>query len=582
MEAHLASLSTRPWLHPAHARPIPTPGAGVQGDPSRSVGVSWNAATRHAQRSRHVAGFLAISLALVNLTPVAGIVGRATGDLVSVIVREQPGAGTAPEHAVEAMGGTVGRQIGIINGFVATVPSGGIARLQANRDVLTVSPNGRVTLSHSTDGLDGSTDAGSMYNTAWATGARYYWGKGFTGKGVDVALIDTGIVPVKGLDAAGKVINGADLSFESQADNLRYLDTYGHGTHMAGIIAGKDPNAATPLSQNHDDFIGMAPDARVVNVKVANAMGTVDVSQVIAAIDWVVAHKNDNGMNIRVLNLSFGTDGVQDYVLDPLSYAAEVAWRKGIVVVVAAGNAGFGSAKLNNPAYNPFVIAVGADDTKGTNALNDDTIPSFSSTGDGTRNPDFVAPGKSIVSLRAPGSYLDQAHSEGRIGDRYFRGSGTSQAAAVVSGLAALIIQQRPSITPDQLKDLLRRTASPLPSADQIAQGKGLVKLDRAYDTATNLLAVQSHLKGTGLGSLEQARGSAHVASPEGVELRGEMDIFGAAWLPDVWASACLLGNSWSGGTWNGNSWSGNSWSGNSWSGNSWSGSVWLGISWGR
>ena len=171
------------------------------------------------------------------------------------------------------------------------------------------------------------------------------------GQGVDVALIDSGVAPVQGLTAPGKVINGADLSFEQGADHLRYMDTYGHGTHLAGLIAGRDADWSP---SNHDSFSGVAPDARIVNVKVANAMGATDVSQVIAAIDWVVQHKNDNGMNIRVLNLSFGTDGVQNYVLDPLTYAAEVAWRKGIVVVAAAGNSQFGNQRAQQPRLRPI------------------------------------------------------------------------------------------------------------------------------------------------------------------------------------------------------------------------------------
>jgi serine protease AprX len=116
---------------------------------------------------------------------------------------------------------------------------------------------------------------------------------------------------------SGKIINGPDLSFESQSDELRYLDTYGHGTHLAGIIAGNDGT--------EDGFRGVAPGARVVNVKVANYEGAVDVSQVIAAIDWVVQHRNDNGMNIRVINLAYGTDSTQSPMLDPLSFAVEQA-----------------------------------------------------------------------------------------------------------------------------------------------------------------------------------------------------------------------------------------------------------------
>ena len=199
-----------------------------------------------------------------------------------------------------------------------------------------------------------------MYRVVQRVGAHYAWTQGYTGQGIDIALIDSGVVPVNGLTAPGKVINGPDLSFESQADNLRYLDTYGHGTHLAGIMAGRDDAVSEPtLANAYDHFIGVAPDARIVNVKVADSRGATDVSQVIAAIDWVVQHRNDNGMNIRVINLSYGTDGTQDYLVDPLAFAVEQAWKAGIVVVVAAGNDGEGSP-LRNPATDPFVIAVGA------------------------------------------------------------------------------------------------------------------------------------------------------------------------------------------------------------------------------
>ena len=131
---------------------------------------------------------------------------------------------------------------------------------------------------------------GSMYwLTTKVTGAADFWDAGYTGAGIDVALIDTGVVPVDGLRWPGKVINGADLSFESQAENLRYLDTYGHGTHLAGIIAGRADNVDNIASTNSGDFVGMAPGARIVNVKVADAHGAVDVTQVIAALDWVVS-----------------------------------------------------------------------------------------------------------------------------------------------------------------------------------------------------------------------------------------------------------------------------------------------------
>jgi serine protease AprX len=498
--------------------------------------------------------------------------------LVSVIVREEPGAGDAAERQIQYAGGTVQRHIGIIHGFVARVPEGSITSLSRAPGIHSITLNRRVHLQSS--GFDAKHEAGSMYNVARAINADHLWKKGYTGSGVGVALIDSGVVPVPGLTVPGKVVNGADLSFESPADNLRHLDTYGHGTHMAGIIAGRDSSVASGDEKKaKGEFVGVAPGAHILNVKIANAQGATDVSQVLAAIDWVVQHRNDNGMNIRVLNLSFGTDGVQDYRVDPLTYAAEVAWRRGIVVVVAAGNSQFGTSKLNNPAYDPYVIAVGAADTRGTQSVSDDVVPSWSAHGDASRRVDMVAPGQSLVSLRDPGSNLDMTHPGARMGDRFFRGSGTSQAAAVVSGAAALLVQQRPGITPDQVKALLMDTAAPLPSADPSAQGAGLIDMKAARDAATPA-ASQSHELSTGTGSLEAARGTVHVVDPNGVELRGEQDIFGAPWEGNSWSGNSWSGNSWSGGTWNGNSWSGNSWSGNSWSGNSWSGNSWSGNSW--
>jgi serine protease AprX len=171
---------------------------------------------------------------------------------------------------------------------------------------------------------------GSMYWVAQeATGAAEFWNDGYIGTGVDVAVIDSGVLPVQGLTYPGKVINGPDLSFESQAENLIYMDTFGHGTHMAGIIAGRDDGADTVQRGEEANFLGMAPGARIVNVKVADSAGAVDATQVIAAIDWIVQHRSDNGMNIRVLNLSYGTDGSQNSTVDPLAQAVERAWESG-------------------------------------------------------------------------------------------------------------------------------------------------------------------------------------------------------------------------------------------------------------
>jgi serine protease AprX len=497
---------------------------------------------------------------------------------VDVIVRELPGTGNQPERAVEAFGGTVGRHLGIIDAFTASVPGDRLDSLRATPGVSDVTEDAGLELS-SKEVEDQVAQAGSLYTIAnQVTGASTMWDAGYTGQGIDVAVIDSGVVPVKGLDDPGKVVYGPDLTLETNG-SAKQKDTYGHGTHMSGIIAGRDPEAkGNKKSGDASNFVGMAPDARIVSVKVADAKGQTDVSQAIAAIDWVVQNRNKNGLNIRVLNMSFGTDGVQDYVLDPLAFAAEQAWHKGIVVVVAVGNEGFGTGKVNNPAYDPYLIAVGSNTANGTATTADDVVSSFSNDGDGTRNPDVVAPGDQVVSLRSSGSYLDKTYPQARIGDRLFRGSGTSQAAAVVSGAAALLVQQRPTATPDQIKALLMGTANAIPNATAAQQGSGLVDLAEAR-TAPTPNAVQRFTVSTGLGSLELARGSVHVTVGTR-QVRGEVDVRGRAFDVRTWAAGLRNGTNWSGMSWSGMSWSGMSWSGMSWSGMSWSGMSWSGMSW--
>jgi serine protease AprX len=467
------------------------------------------------------------------------------------------------------------------------VPADAVNTLRSTSGVYSVTPNQAVQFSSTVDGYDPGNSANKYSWTKMLqnTKLKEMFHNKYTGKGVDVALIDSGVSPVPGLSGSN-LVYGPDLSFESQAPNLRYLDTYGHGTHMAGLIAGRDANIPVDKEEDmvNDAFEGAAPGARVVSIKVAASNGATDVSQVIAGIDWVVQHRNTDGLNIRVLNLSFGTDGTQSYLLDPLTYAAEVAWFKGIVVVVAAGNSGFGTTRLNNPAYDPFVIAVGADDTKGTDSPGDDTIPAFQSRGDSVRHPDFVAPGQSAVSLRDPGSFIDQANPSARIGTtpRFFKGSGSSQAAAITSGAVADLLQQRPQLTPDQVKYILGHTATTLPVADPVSQGAGLINMKNARESSIPSLAVatQTFARSTGLGTLQGARGSLTVYDSNGVALTGEQDIFGAAWDGNAWSGNAWSGNAWSGGVWNGNAWSGNAWSGNAWSGNAWSGNAWSGNAW--
>lgn len=405
-------------------------------------------------------------------------------------------------------------------------------------------------------------------DVARAIGADRLHASGVTGRGIGVALVDSGVVPVDGL-RSGNIVNGPDLSLESQLPELRYLDTFGHGTHLAGIIAGNDRATG---------FRGIAPGATLTSVKVATADGAVDVSQVIAGIDWVVKHRNDDPARpIRVLNLAYGTDSVQSPQVDPLAHAVENAWRAGIVVVAAAGNGGADAPSLTNPATDPYVLAIGSVDLGGTGQKRDDLVSAFSSRGNDTRRVDLVAPGRSIVSLRNPGSAADTAFSSARVGEDFFKGSGTSQSAAVVSGSIALLLQQRPHLTPDQVKGLLTDTADPLRRSEATAQGAGELDVAEAARARVSNQR-QTWPRSTGAGSLEAARGGFHLTDGD-VPLTGENDIFGP-FDADTWAQASTAGTAWNGGRWMGNYWAGDGYDGSSWTSRTWSGHTWSGHTW--
>lgn len=452
-------------------------------------------------------------------------------------------------------------------------------------------------------GYDPATDGGSMSMITQIVGAQGMWAKGYTGKGVDVAVIDTGVTRVPGLNQTGKVIDGPDLSFDSQNAAFAHLDGFGHGTNMASIIAGSDVTAGKQTScatcltnstfSDTTKFVGVAPEARIVNVKAGAADGATDVSQVIAAIDWVVQHQHDNGMNIRVINLSFGTDSVQPANVDPLAYAVEVAWRKGIVVVASAGNDGLASPSLADPAYSPTILAVGATDDADTLAIGDDTIPQFAQHGNQTRMVDVVVPGAHVIGLRVPGSFIDNSVTTGKVGTRFQRGSGTSQAAAVVSGMAALLVQRYPTATPDQIKAFLKAHAEPIkstatipavlqPLAETVLQwweGAGVASVAAATDSSPLPAATPAPAFGTGTGTLDGARGTNHVIA-NGVTLTGEQDILSTPWDGIRWSASAWAGTTWSAGSWNGVRWSGAGWSGARWSTTAWAGSDWSGARW--
>ena len=404
--------------------------------------------------------------------------------------------------------------------------------------------------------------AGQLETVVRQIGADVLWNQGITGAGVNVAIIDTGIAPVPALSDADKVVAVVDLSTEADDDGMRFLDSYGHGTHMAGIIAGRDATTG---------FRGVAPDAGIVSVKVADNTGATDVATVIAGVDWVVDHADD--LDIGVLNMSYDSGSVLGYRSDPLARAVERAWQAGIVVVAAVGNDGRSERQVAMPAADPYVIAVAAAESKHNGSF---TVPNWATSGDGTRDPDVAAPGVSIESLRVPGSRVDVEHPEGIVDDALVRGSGSSQAAAVVSGGAALLLQARPDLTPDQVKALLRSSTSPLTPRDERFGGSGLIQLAALVQAPVGD-AVQHWPVSDGTGSLRDAGGG--VVSGHATDVI-DQDWVGARWSEGTWDGARWSGGEWTGVRWSGASWSGAHWSGASWSGASWSGASWSGASW--
>ena len=394
--------------------------------------------------------------------------------------------------------------------------------------------------------------------------AEELYEEGYRGKGIDVALVDSGVSPVGGLDQPGKVLYGPDLSNEGAHDNVANLDTFGHGTHMAGIIAGDDGAGVK----------GVAPDSRIVSVKVAGATGETNVAQVIAAIDWVVEHKNDNGLNIRVLNLSLGADGVKTNQGDPLSAAVERAWDAGIVVVAAVGNRGNGSNGIDSPAISPYVVAVGGMESYHSKG-NGDKMANWSSSGNAHRTPDIVAAGRSIKSFRVPGSMLDVLYPSAVVDEHYFKGTGTSQSTAVVSGFVAAMLSANPQMSPDDIKLILQKTGWDLAPGMKL-DGFGRIDIKKLddFDGFAGVAPAQNWPY-----AIPAKGDNGVVAGPAGASWSGGQ-WNGASWSGGTWSGASWSGASWSGASWSGGVWSGASWSGASWSGASWSGASWSGASW--
>jgi serine protease AprX len=484
---------------------------------------------------------------------------------VSVIVQT-----TGPAHVADAraavlgLGGRVTADLPLIDGLAATIPSRGVTRLATTPGVRAISKNGVARFEEYS--YDEGTTASSFAKTAGATAA---WAAGNLGEGIGVAVLDTGVSEMN--DLKGRVVYGPDLSGEGTI-----VDSYGHGTVMAGTIAGSGADSA---GRSGGAFTGVAPKAHVVAVKVAGRNGVVDVSTILQGLHWVSAYKDQ--FNIRVLNLSWGTTSTQSPDVDPLNYAVERLWKQGIVVVVAAGNTGPNSGTVTKPGDDPMVLTVGAFDDKQDADPGNDVLASWSSRGPtatGLTKPDVVAPGRYVIAPRSYGSAVEQDNPKALQAPSYIRGSGTSQAAAVVSGSVALLLKARPELTPDQVKALLLSTADPINGKIGNDQGRGRIRLASAL-TATVPAGSTQASPATGLGSIERSRGGRNVQTACG-PIVGEIDVRCEAWNPADWTGSSWTGSSWTGSSWTGSSWTGSSWTGSSWTGSSWTGSSWTGGRW--
>src|SRR5437899_9589035 len=398
--------------------------------------------------------------------------GSHSGASVDVIIQFNQTPTDAHHQKVQNKGGVLKTKLDFIKGAHYSVPVECLDASADDPDVTYISPDSRLS--------------GALDETAAAVNAKAAWQSGWDGTGIGVAVIDSGITAHP--DLYGTTGSGGELRILYSQDFVGggTNDYYGHGEHVAGIIAGsgKDSNYSTYTRT----FKGIAPNANLINLRVLDQNGQGTDSGVISAIQ--VAISVQNKYHIRVMNLSLGRQVFESYKQDPLCQAVEAAWKAGIVVVAAAGNYGRdnsmgteGYATITSPGNDPYIITVGAMKTEGKIGRANSLIASYSSKGptllDHVVKPDIVAPGNRVVSLRAPAvwnpatgqyiyealppaypqnlvffSYYQPAFSSSNISTAsvYYFLSGTSMATPVVSGAAALLIQSQPKITPDQVK----------------------------------------------------------------------------------------------------------------------------------
>ena len=529
--------------------------------PIRSAGSGGNPLVG-SQRRRIVASATAGLTALLTMGS-AGLFGvsGAQADTMETVIVTSTGT-LSPVTAVLDVGGTVLTQYTIINAVKASILTSEESALDAMPGVW-VSQDVAVNVESTAVSTGPHTPSDAFLGQTGATQAAQ---AGDTGKGATVAVMDTGIDSLP--DFSGRLIGGVDLSGEGNP----FQDSYGHGTFVAGLIAG---NGASSGGQ----YSGEAPGANLVSVKVAGASGSTDLGNLISGLQWVVNNRSTYAIN--VLNLSLGFQPTESVFHNPLDMAVERVWNSGIAVVASAGNAGPFNGTILSPGDDPLVITVGAiDDMAQANVANDE-MTDFSSVGptspDGIVKPDLVTSGRSVVSLAAPGSTIYSNYPSALIGTSNFVGSGTSFSAAITCGAAALVLAAHPGDVPNQVKAALIATTYAGPVGNPFADGHGVLNAYAAAGESTSVIYNQSTA-----GLSPTANGSTVSLSPTGstVDTWNGQSWNGQSWNGQSWNGQSWNGYSWSGQSWNGQSWNGQSWNGQSWNGAEWNGQSWNGQSW--
>jgi serine protease AprX len=513
----------------------------------RRRGITW---TRLA-----VAGALAPVGALALAAPAFADTqgGGAAATPQNVIIQYGSSSAAAALVGQVAPGSPVTGSMDSVGAVAAVVPSTAIGQLQSDGAIVT--PNEPVAFSGGLAATScpafGSSSTPSGYFRQ-DSGAQILNWAGDTGRGVTVAVLDTGIngsLP----DFGNRLIGGVDLT----GGNSPFTDQYGHGTFVAGLIAGNGASNGQP---------GEAPGADLVSIKVAGADGQTTISSIVQGIYWAV--QNRDAYHIQVLNLSLGAIPTGPTATEVMDHAVEAAWNAGITVVVAAGNAGPNAGTITSPGDDPLAVTVGAyADNDSPSPANWYACP-FSSVGptlyDAWLKPDLVAPGRSVISLLDPGSTIANQNPGSVIGTGGFVGSGTSFSTAITAGSVALILSAHPGINPDQVKGRLLGTALPAETTAPLIEGHGYLNA---------LLATAGP-------ALTYNQAAARVAEANSSGSNGSINL-GQTWAPSSWNPANYgLGSQWTSTGWNGSQWTGSQWTGSQWTGSQWTGSQWTGSQW--